>query len=85
MLHNFLLVKPNTVDKVVKEAFDLGLDGSGQDYVPDSPDVLFHTKIIEPETEDTIYFEVPKTKGDYTFVCTFPGHGQIMRGIFRVK
>ena len=85
MLHNFLLTKPGTVEKVVKAAFNLGLDGQDQNFVPEIPEVLYHTQILQPKSKDIIYFEVPKKKGDYTYVCTFPGHGQVMRGILRVK
>jgi len=85
MLHNLLIVKPNTVDKVGKAALDMGLEGAQKNYVPDMEEVIFHTGILEPETKETIYFEAPKKVGNYTFVCTFPGHYTIMQGILRVK
>jgi azurin len=40
---------------------------------------------VQPETSDTIFFTAPTTKGDYDFVCTFPGHSQLMKGTFRVE
>jgi azurin len=52
--------------------------------VPETPDVLFHTAITQPETSDTIYFVAPTTPGDYDFICSFPGHSAIMKGILRV-
>ena len=29
--------------------------------------------------------EPPATPGDYPYVCTFPGHGVMMRGVMHVK
>jgi azurin len=53
--------------------------------VPDSADVLFHTSVVQPETSDTIYFIAPSTPGDYDFICSFPGHAALMKGILRVE
>jgi azurin len=30
-------------------------------------------------------FTLPNVPGDYQFVCTFPGHGVVMRGVIKVK
>ncbi|WP_109830844.1 plastocyanin/azurin family copper-binding protein [Reichenbachiella versicolor] len=84
MLHNFVITKPGTIDAVVKEALNLGLKGQQLNYVPISDDVLFHTKLMQPETEESIYFQITE-RGEYHFVCSYPGHGQVMRGILRVK
>jgi azurin len=40
---------------------------------------------VQPETSDTIFFNAPTVPGDYDFVCTFPGHSALMKGIFRVE
>ncbi|MFN3782706.1 MAG: plastocyanin/azurin family copper-binding protein [Spirosomataceae bacterium] len=85
MLHNLLLVEPNAVDKVGQAAFELGLEGEQKAYVPDLPEVLFHTGLLQPETRETIYFEAPKKKGNYTLVCTFPGHYTLMQATLVVK
>lgn len=84
MLHNLLIINPNTGDAIAQAALDLGLDGQAKGYIPDSEDVLYHTNLLPPESQDVIYFEAPSRGGDYIFICTFPGHGQIMRGILRV-
>lgn len=85
MLHNLLIVKPNTVDKVGRAALELGLEGAQQNYVPNLDEVLFHTGILEPEASESIYFVAPTKAGNYTFVCTFPGHYTLMQGIIKVK
>jgi azurin len=85
MLHNLLILKPGTVDKVGMAAFELGLEGATKNYVPDLEEVLFHSAILEPETSETIYFTAPSKPGNYTFVCTFPGHYTLMQGTIRVR
>jgi azurin len=85
MLHNLLIVKPSTVDKVGKAALELGLEGAQQNYIPNLDEVIFHTGILEPESSETIYFVAPSKVGNYTFVCTFPGHYTLMQGTLRVK
>ena len=85
MLHNFVLCAPHTGEAVGTAAMALGVDGASVNYVPDSPDVLFHTALTLPEASDTIYFNAPTTPGDYDYLCSFPGHSALMKGIFRVE
>jgi azurin/glucose/arabinose dehydrogenase len=84
MLHNLVVVKPNTAIEVGEEALRMGLEGSQKNYIPNSDKVLFHTNILSPETSETIYFEAPSIPGEYTYVCTFPGHYYVMQGIMKV-
>ncbi len=84
MMHNLLIVKPGTADAVGIEALKLGLKGQSLGYVPDSDDVLFHTNLLAPLSNDVIYFEAPTTVGDYEYVCTFPAHAKTMRGVLKV-
>ena len=84
MLHNLLVVLPGTADRVAMEAIQLGLEGAERGYVPESDDVLFHTALLQPGTAESIYFTAPTQPGEYTFVCTFPGHAVTMRGTMRV-
>lgn len=85
MLHNLVVTTPGTIDKVAEEALNLGIRGQELNYVPDAAAVLFHTGLLEPETEESIYFMAPSEPGDYPFVCTFPGHAMTMRGILKVR
>lgn len=84
MMHNLLIVEPGSADKVGDRAMALGLDGPDLHYVPEIDEVLFHTVLLEPGTEEAIYFTVPDEPGEYTFVCSFPGHAFTMRGTMRV-
>jgi plastocyanin len=85
MQHNIVIVKPGSVDKVGEAAARLGISGNKMSYVPETDQVLFHSSIIQPTSNESIYFEVPAFEGDYGFVCTMPGHYLVMRGILRVR
>ncbi|MGV3659040.1 MAG: plastocyanin/azurin family copper-binding protein [Prosthecobacter sp.] len=82
--HNFVLGKLG-VDKgkmlgIAMAAMTLVDKG----YIPDSQDILAHTKLIQPNQSETIEFVVP-TAGEYNYICTFPGHGAIMNGVLTAE
>ncbi|MEL6191647.1 MAG: plastocyanin/azurin family copper-binding protein [Bacteroidota bacterium] len=85
MLHNLLIVKPGKADEMGQLALDLGLQGPDKGYIPESEDILYHTGLLQPNSSDVIYFEAPAEPGRYEYVCTFPGHAQLMRGVLVVK
>ncbi len=86
MQHNFVLVKIGALDKVGAAADALAQDPNGakMNYVPKMPEVLQATPLINPAGKFTLTFKVPATPGDYPFICTFPGHWRIMRGVMKV-
>jgi uncharacterized cupredoxin-like copper-binding protein/glucose/arabinose dehydrogenase len=84
MLHNFVVTLPESADFVGAAALKMGLNGEQNNYVPDMNHVLFHTLLLQPGKSDTIYFTAPDKPGDYQYVCTYPGHYLLMRGLFRV-
>ncbi|QCR21171.1 plastocyanin/azurin family copper-binding protein [Pontibacter sp. SGAir0037] len=86
MQHNLVIVKPGTLDKVGAAADAMARDpkGAQQHYVPKMPEVLFATKLLNPEEVVTLTFTAPAQPGDYPFVCTFPGHWRMMKGIMKV-
>lgn len=82
MQHNLLIVKPGTADKVVADSLAAGAD---KGWASTGPEVLFKTKMVDPTKSETLTFEAPKDKAEYPFLCTFPGHGALMRGKMLVK
>ncbi len=84
MLHNLVIVQPNSAIKVGEMALNLGLDGLSRQYIPDTDMVLFYTNLLEPGMTETIYFQVPEEPGEYEYVCTVPGHYFAMRGLLLV-
>jgi azurin len=85
MTHNVVVVEPGTADEVGNLALQLVLKGSEMNYVPNSPKVLFYTKLLQPGEVESIYFVAPSKPGEYSFVCTYPGHASVMRGILKVN
>lgn len=83
MPHNFVLGKLGTKDKMMTIAMSaMTLVDKG--YIPDSPDILAHTHLLNPGTSETIEFTLPAA-GEYPFFCTFPGHAAIMNGILTAQ
>ncbi len=86
--HNLVIVKPGTGDAVglaaTRMAADPELAKSGQ-YIPKTDAVLFHTKMVPPIAGETLRFNAPKEPGHYPYLCTFPGHWTIMKGVMVVK
>lgn len=86
MQHNFVVVKPGALQKVGRAADKLASDpkGSEMQYVPVMDEVLFHTKLVNPQGSEALEFKAPSEPGEYPFVCTFPGHWSIMNGVMKV-
>jgi putative membrane-bound dehydrogenase-like protein len=86
MQHNLVLIKPKTLEKVGAAADKLARDPNGvkMQYVPKMPEVLKATPLINPGGKYTLTIKLPDVPGDYPYVCTFPGHWRIMKGILRV-
>ncbi len=77
--HNFVIGKAGTKDKMMAIAMSaMTLVDKG--YIPDSPDILAHTNLLQPGTSETIEFTLPAA-GEYPYFCTFPGHVAIMNGV----
>lgn len=87
MPHNWVLGAAGAVDKITDLANKLVTDPNAvtRHYVPDAPEVLVHTRLIEPASSTTIHFDAPSKPGDYPYLCTFPGHAFIMRGVMHVE
>ncbi len=81
--HNFVLGKLGTKDKMMTIAMSaITLVDKG--YIPESPDILAHTKLIQPGQSETIEFTLPAA-GEYPYFCTFPGHVAIMNGVLTAQ
>lgn len=86
MQHNLLLLKPKTTAKVGAAADMLVQDPNGakMGYIPKMPEVIAATPMINPGGRYTLTIKLPDVPGDYPYICTFPGHWRIMKGILRV-
>lgn len=59
------------------------------DWIPTNKDLvaqmLKYTKLLGPGEEDTIEFTAPDKPGTNEYLCSFPGHFALMRGVMTVK
>ena len=87
MQHNLVICKMGTINKVGKAADLMAQDPKSveKNYVPQMPEVLAATILVNPGEAYTLEFIAPAQPGDYPFICTFPGHWRIMQGIMRVE
>lgn len=85
--HNWLLAKPGVLQKIGEKCNLMITDPQGlaKHYVPDSDDVLAYTDMTNPKETFTIHITAPKDKGDYPYLCTFPGHWMVMNGVLKVE
>ncbi|MCA9011089.1 MAG: c-type cytochrome, partial [Planctomycetaceae bacterium] len=84
MPHNILLVKPGTDNDIGLKAMALGAGGFAVNYVPASPDILWSSKLVDHGQEEVIEFTAPTEEGAYPYICSFPGHHLLMRGMMYV-
>lgn len=84
MPHNILIVQPGTADEVAEEAIQLDAEGFEKKFIPDNPNVMYASDLLNVDEEELMEFIAPDKPGNYEFVCTFPGHATTMRGIMRV-
>jgi azurin len=82
MLHNFVLLRPGSAEEVGELADRMAGQAEAvlRAYVPDSPNVIHATGLVQPGAKAELKFKAPGSPGRYPYLCTFPGHWRIMRG-----
>lgn len=87
MPHNLAITKPGSLARVGEGVNRMAAqpDGGAKRYIPPGDDVLVFTDIIDPGKFSTIHFTAPAERGEYPYLCTFPGHWQIMNGVMVVE
>ncbi len=86
MQHNLVIGKPRSLEVIGAAADKLITMPNGQlrNYVPEIPQVVAATRLINPDESVRLQFAAPTELGLYPFVCTFPGHWRVMNGVMRV-
>ncbi len=82
MPHNLVIGKPGSLEIIGKTSERLV---GKSNFIPNIDEVLFSLKSIAPKENAILSFIAPKEKGDYIFVCTYPGHWRTMNGILSIK
>ena len=84
MGHNLVILKQGISSlKFGQKVMSLGASASNVLPEGSMEDVIAATKLLGPGESETISFTAPEP-GDYQFVCSFPGHFAMMRGIMVV-
>ncbi len=81
MSHNIVFINYGSRKEIASEAITAGPDLK---YVPKNSDVIAASDLALPGETVVLEFEAP-SKGNYEYLCTYPGHAEIMRGYFFVK
>ena len=80
--HNWVLVKPGTEASVAAAGLKLGEPAAyfdGRDK-----NALAHAPLAKPGESTEVTFTAPTEPGDYPYICTFPGHYMMMKGVLTV-
>ncbi|MNT42110.1 Azurin-2 [compost metagenome] len=83
MGHNLVILQEGTDEAAFAAK---AIEAKATDYIPASEkaSIVAHTKLLGGGEEDTIEFTIDK-KGTYNFLCTFPGHVAMMKGVLIVE
>ena len=86
MPHNLVIINPGTLEAIGALADQMLTDpqAAARFYVPESPNVLFNTPMVNPGERFDLVFRAPTAPGRYPYVCTFPGHWRLMQGVLIV-
>jgi azurin len=81
--HNWVLVNTPDLSAVANSGMSAGV---ANNYIDKSDKkVLASTKLVGGGESATVTFptSILKTGGAYSFLCTFPGHNSVMRGVLK--
>lgn len=82
LAHNWVLVNTGTEAKVAADGLAAGVAAG---YLPsNNDDLLASTPLAPPGKTTETTFKAPKKPGTYPYICTFPGHYLMMKGVLTV-
>ncbi len=86
MQHNLVIAAPGALEEIGQAAEKMPPqpDALLRLYVPDSAQVLFATKLLDPGQQAKLAFTAPSQPGEYPYLCTYPGHWRRMVGTLAV-
>lgn len=89
--HNLVIVRPGALEEVGMAANEMARDpkNANSDFIPKHKRslILQATKMIGPMRKSRVHvlrFNAPQEPGIYPYVCTFPGHWVVMKGVMVV-
>ena len=79
MKHNVMILKPGSDVNAIGE---LAIMAEGN--IPTSEDIVAYTAVAEPQSQTEVTFTAP-APGRYPYICTYPGHYLLMKGVMIVE
>ena len=83
--HNLVIVQPGAANGVGEAALKLGEKGFAVQWLPQDDRIIASSKLLDFNQKQILEFTAPDKPGKYEFVCPFPGHHILMRGVVIVK
>ena len=85
MGHNLVIVKPGTEPLSFAAGCAANKDTTGLPSDAAALEkVVASTKVLGPGEIEVLTFTAP-APGEYPYICTFPGHAAIMKGVMKVE
>ena len=86
MQHNLVLVAAGAEAEIGALADQMATqpDALAKQYLPASKKILHATPLVNPNGRAELNFTAPAQPGRYPYLCTFPGHWRVMRGVLIV-
>ncbi len=87
MQHNLIVGTIGSLEIIGKAADEIAKSKNSDSYnfVPEIPEVIAATGLVNPEDTESLVFTSPEMAGDYPYLCTIPGHWKTMNGIMKVE
>ena len=82
--HNIVITQPGAGQEIALAAMAMGEAGFKNGFIPESDKIIIHSNMLDHGTDQVLEFTAPEKPGDYEFVCTFPGHYMLMKGVMKV-
>ena len=85
-IHNLVIVSPGSDQQIglLADRMAQDPDAMQKGFVPDSDKVIWSTPLVNAGGNFEQELIAPAEPGNYPFICTFPGHWRVMKGIMVV-
>ena len=83
--HNLVIGHPRSGETIGAAADALGVDGFAKRFIPERPEIIVASDLLNHGTFQVLTFTAPTEPGEYDVLCTFPGHRGTMHGTMTVE
>jgi plastocyanin len=86
--HNLLIVQPGAEDEVGLAAIEMAKQPealASMNFTPKSDKIIQASQMLKQGEAQTLRFHAPNDLGRYPYICSFPGHYLVMKGVMVVE